>query len=333
MGRFLFMLKNLFLMNIAIVSWAKDKSGMNIKENLINNFDFKELEETFDDNKICQYEINDEKIIKLYTINSEHIFTDDLDKKIQADVFVFISKHSAAEGRPSLTCHPIGNFGKAEKGGKEKTLCISHSILLKNIFIELNNNVKEPYEATMEATHHGPCLEKPVLFVEIGSTEKEWMDKNAGSIIAKSVIKAIKEYNDSDSMINNYNEKNSNIAINKDNENNINNKSKINEKNNNELMNENQNYESVFIIGGSHYNHVANKTMLKTKFAAGHVCAKYNLENLDGELIKKSMIKTIPESKFVLLDWKGLGKEKARILEILEKNNIEFQRSDKFFEK
>jgi D-aminoacyl-tRNA deacylase len=73
--------------------------------------------------------------------------------------------------------------------------------------------------------------------------------------------------------------------------------------------------------------------MLKSEFAAGHVCAKYNLENLNEALIKEAMEKTIPESKFVLLDWKGLGKEKARILEILEKNNIEFQRSDKFFEK
>jgi D-aminoacyl-tRNA deacylase len=336
-------------MNIAIISWVKDKAGTNIKENLINNFDFNtngvgaenklfssKSGEKFDDNDVFQY-----KDIKLYTINSEHIYADDLDKKISADLFIFISKHSAVEGRPSLTCHPIGNFGKAEKGGKEKTLCPVDSILLKNIFIELNKNADDPdYEITMEATHHGPFLEKPVLFVEIGSTEKEWVDKNAGSIVAKSVINAIGKYND-ESTINNENNSNNNEKNNNYNNNNNNNNSieKINNNNNsiekinknNNLMNGNKGYESVFVIGGGHYNYTANKVMLKTNFAVGHVCAKYNLENLNESLIKQAMEKTIPRPKFVLLEWKGLGKEKGRILDLLEKNNIEHKRSDKFF--
>ena len=100
--------------------------------------------------------------------------------------------------------------------------------------------------------------------------------------------------------------------------------------NNKNLMN-GKDYESVFVIGGSHYNHVANKVMLKSKFAVGHICAKHNLENLDESLIKVAMEKIIPKPKFVLLDWKGLGKEKQRILDILEANNIEYRRSDKFF--
>jgi len=264
-------------MNIAIISSVKDPASVNIKENLINNFN--KLEEQFDNNNI--YEFKDNNKIKLYTIDSELIFTDDLDKKIDADLFVFISKHRAQEGRASLTCHAIGNFGKADKGGKEKTLCTSHSIFLKNIFIELNNNVQAPYEVTLEATHHGPFLEKPVLFVELGSSEKYWGDKNGGNIIAKSLINVFNKDEDD--------------------------------------------YESTFVIGGSHYNHVANKAMLKSNLAVGHICAKYNLENLDESLIKQAMEKC--QAKFVLLDWKGLGKEKARIMDILEKNNIEYHRN------
>jgi len=113
-------------MNIAIISSTKDIASTNIKDKLINNFKFNKLKEQFDNNNIYQYTINNKnnnKNLKLYTINSELIHTDDLDKKIDADVFVFISKHRAQEGRASLTCHAIGNFGKAEKGGKEKTLC------------------------------------------------------------------------------------------------------------------------------------------------------------------------------------------------------------------
>jgi len=289
-------------MNIAIISYSKDKASINIKENIVNNFDFNESDEKFDNNNIFQTTI-DNDIIKLYTINSEHIYTDGLDRKIDADLFIFISKHSAVEGRPSLTCHPIGNFGKAEKGGREKTLCTAPSFFLKNILNELNKNSDDAdYDVTMEATHHGPFLEKPILFVEIGSSEKEWEDQNAGSIIAKSLISTIK------------NNSNNNDSINKN----------FNEKNNN--------YESVFVIGGSHYNHVATKAMLKTNFGVGHICAKYNLENLDESLIKQAMKKTIPEARFVLLDWKGLGKEKKGIVDILERSNIEYRRSDKFFD-
>ena len=289
-------------MNIAIISYSKDKASINIKENIVNNFDFNESDEKFDNNNIFQTTI-DNDIIKLYTINSEHIYTDGLDRKIDADLFIFISKHSAVEGRPSLTCHPIGNFGKAEKGGREKTLCTAPSFFLKNILNELNKNSDDAdYDVTMEATHHGPFLEKPILFVEIGSSEKEWEDQNAGSIIAKSLISTIK------------NNSNNNDSINKN----------FNEKNNN--------YESVFVIGGSHYNHVATKAMLKTNFGVGHICTKYNLENLDESLIKQAMKKTIPEARFVLLDWKGLGKEKKGIVDILERSNIEYRRSDKFFD-
>ncbi len=320
-------------MNIAIISSSKDKASVNIKENLINNLNFNKLEEQFDNNDIFQNKIND-KNIKLYTINSELVHAEDIDKKIGADLFVFISKHSAKEERKSLTLHPLGNFGKNELGGKEKTLCIAPSIYLKNIFNELDKNSQDSgFEASLEATHHGPYLEKPVLFIEIGTTEKEWTDKNAGNIIAKTLVSTLK---DSNIIINN-----NKLKIN-NNENKINNNkndnynlNKIENKNNgNELKNneKNNNYESVFVIGGSHYNYVANKVMLKSNFAAGHTCAKYNLENLDLDLIKQAMEKTIPKAKLVVLDWKGLGKEKQRILELLKKNNIEYERSDKFFD-
>ena len=56
-------------MNIAIISSLKDKASANIKENLINNFDFDKSEEQFDNNDVYQTIIN-EKIIIL-DINSE----------------------------------------------------------------------------------------------------------------------------------------------------------------------------------------------------------------------------------------------------------------------
>ena len=225
--------------------------------------------------------------------------------------------HSAKEERKSLTVHVTGNFGRANLGGKEKILCTAPSAYMKNILIELNKTSQNSeFEATMEATHHGPLMEKPVLFVEIGSSEKEWENKNAGNIVAQSIINTLKKDN-------NNSNKNNSITINNISMNNIN--------NNENSMKIKNNYESIFVVGGSHYNHAANKVMLKTDLAVGHICAKYNLENLDESLIREAMEKTVPKAKFVLLDWKGMGKEKQHILGILEKNNIEYKRSDRIF--
>ena len=255
-------------MGIAIISSTKDKASANIKENLINNFSFDESEEQFDNNNIYEFAKNknnaiNNKNIKLYTINSELIFTDNLDKKINADIFVFISKHRAQEDRPSLTCHAIGNFGKAEHGGKDGVLCYSNPILLKKLFIELNNNAKEPYEATLEATHHGPYMEKPVLFVELGSNEKYWEDKNGGLLVAKALIGALESFNGFAAMNNNtLNEKNYNNYNIIDNSINKNNFNALKNNKNSVEINENKNNDESKIN-----NNGKNNSQAKICFA------------------------------------------------------------------
>jgi D-aminoacyl-tRNA deacylase len=304
-------------MQIAFIASLKDKASLNIKENLISNFDFKCSEEKFDNNNVYCTMIGYEDT-RLYTLSSDLIDAEEIDKSIEADLFVFISRHQSKEERKSLTAHIPGNFGKADFGGKEKTLCYAPATLLKNIFIELSKNAENSgYEASLEVTHHGPYLERPALFIEIGTTEKEWEDKEAGKIIAETLVSTIKKYN------NNVFPNNKKTG-NKDHDSSI----KIEGDKKNFYDNT---YESVFVIGGSHYNYIANKVMLNSDYAAGHVCAKYNLENLDLELIRQAMEKTVPKAKFVLLDWKGMGKEKQNILKLLNNSKIVYKRSDKFF--
>src|SRR3989344_5701659 len=167
--------------HIAIISSSKDPAGINIRNNLIELFNFEKNSEEFDDNDVYQYDKIQNKAIKLYLTNQDLIFAEHLDKRINADVFIFASKHRSKENTPSFAVHPIGNWNKADFGGEEKKLCPASAILLKNIFIGLNNIAKDrDYELTMEATHHGTFIKKPSVFVEIGSTEKEWKDKNNG---------------------------------------------------------------------------------------------------------------------------------------------------------
>ncbi|MBI2558816.1 hypothetical protein HYW20_05820 [Candidatus Woesearchaeota archaeon] len=269
-------------MKIAIIASSKDPAGINIRNNLIEVFDFKKVNEKFDNNDIFQ--CDKIKNIKLYLTNDDLIFSENIDKRINADILVFASKHRSKENTPSFTVHPIGNWGKAELGGKERTLCFSSATFLKNLFIELDNNEKDGYETTLEATHHGPYTEKPSIFVEIGSTEKEWNDKENGKIIAKTIMDSIK--------------------------------------------NQNQDYKIAVGIGGPHYCDNFNKIVLKTDIALSHICPKYQLENLNEGIIKQSIEKTAEKVDFALLDWKGLGTEKQRIVEILKKLNVEFRRTE-----
>lgn len=277
---------------IAILSSSKDPAGINIRNALIRLFHFAKTEKNFDGSEVFVFNKIPNKTIKSFFVNDDLIFLENIDKKISADIFIFASKHRSKENTPSFAVHPIGNWNKAEFGGKEKTLCFSSAILLKNIFVELNKNFilqeknfsESNYEITLEATHHGPYVEKPAVFVEIGSTENEWSDEENGKIIAKTIINA--------------------------------------------LNNSNTNYKIAVGIGGPHYCNNFNKIMLRTDIAISHICPKYHLETLDEELIKQAIEKTIEKVDFVVLDWKGLGTEKQRIVEMLNNMNMGYIRTD-----
>ena len=179
-------------MQIAIIASSKDSAGINIRNNLLGLFDFENTNEKFYNNDVNEYNKIKNKNIKLYLTNQDLIFSERIDEKINADIFIFASKHRSKENTKSFAVHPIGNWDKNEFGGKEKSLCLSSAVLLKNLFLELNNVGKDSiFEITMEATHHGPYIEKPAVFVEIGSTEKEWSDKKNGEIIARTIMNAL----------------------------------------------------------------------------------------------------------------------------------------------
>ena len=120
-----------------------------------------------------------------------------LDEYFNPQAYVFLSRHSAESGIASLTAHTTGNFSaEAKYGGAGRELGRADPSLLKNYLVSLwkrRSEVKE-YEVTMEATHHGPtALQKPVLFVELGSSEKYWGDKKAASVVGRSLMESLRE--------------------------------------------------------------------------------------------------------------------------------------------
>ena len=142
------------------------------------------------------------KNFDLIVIPTPAISADWLEDKYNYDGFVFLSKHASETGTLALTCHSTGNFSDARFGGFEKQVAIPHPHLQKSYLQSLWKRRKdfEKFDITIEATHHGPtALNKPVLFIEIGTTERQWNDKQLCNSVAKTMIEVMskphKKYN------------------------------------------------------------------------------------------------------------------------------------------
>jgi len=107
-----------------------------------------------------------------------------------------LSPHKSERKLPCLTVHIPGNWGKAEFGGKDRTLNIAYASKMLQILKGLKKYGKELEERgwriSYEGDHHGPTVEKPIIFVEIGSGEREWQSAEAGEVVGKAVGEAVK---------------------------------------------------------------------------------------------------------------------------------------------
>jgi len=161
-----------------LVAYKSDPAGYNMA-----NFISQNMEQ--------DGEIYRGKNFDLVIISTPSISADWLEEKYNYDGFVFLSKHAAETATLALTCHSTGNFSEARFGGFKRQVAIPHPHLQKSYLQTLWKKRKDfiKFEITLEATHHGPtALDKPVLFIEVGTTEKEWNDKELCKNIAKITV-------------------------------------------------------------------------------------------------------------------------------------------------
>jgi D-tyrosyl-tRNA(Tyr) deacylase len=107
---------------------------------------------------------------------SLHIHDELLDRRLPANlrgpgrVLVFPSIHRSESQIACLTVHPLGNPGaEAEVGGRPRSLVPADAPRMADALRRLAERKSEVgLSTTYEATHHGPELELPAFFVEIG---------------------------------------------------------------------------------------------------------------------------------------------------------------------
>lgn len=129
-------------------------------------------------------------------LKKETIYSDDLDAEKypelrNIDFLVFASRHAAKEVRKTFSLHAPGNWRGSDFGGEPGKICKTSAFVLKYLFQELAKNAGEAnlgYETTLECTHHGPLIEIPCCFIELGSSESQWGDNEAAKVIAKTIL-------------------------------------------------------------------------------------------------------------------------------------------------
>ena len=165
-----------------LVAYQKDPAGHNIAK-----FISQELEKNGDVYKGKDFDLS--------IISSPVISADLLEEKFDYDGYIFLSKHAAESGVLALTCHNTGNFSDANFGGNNRQVSIPHPYIQKSYIQNLWNARSKfsEFQITIEATHHGPtALNKPALFIEIGTTEKEWNDVNLCNSIGQMIVDVMK---------------------------------------------------------------------------------------------------------------------------------------------
>lgn len=127
---------------------------------------------------------------------------DALAELYELDYMVVASRHWAKSGRPSLTVHPTGNFGKAMYGGRNRELQLTAPNKMRDVYLRLLEDPPRGYEVSLEATHHSPTeFNVPMFFAEVGSRETQWRDEAVCGYLVDAILGGIDDAGDADVAI------------------------------------------------------------------------------------------------------------------------------------
>ncbi len=267
-------------MTVLIVSSTEDPASTNIKKGLLKQSNWEEID-TFYENTVYRHSNMEDVVI--VTINDRTIRHEMLNKEVEKKLgikpkqAIYISRHKSKTGEPTLTTHPIGNYGEAQFGGETRTLSKSSPRLMTQLLRIIKKNaeqVKLHHQVCFEVTHHGPYMNIPTLFAEVGSTEEEWKKQNPADVIAKSVLELLGSYHYEEDLP-------SDIPV-------------------------------LIGVGGGHYAPRFTDVVFEKKVAFGHMIPTYQIKagNIDDEMLEKTLQAT-PNVKAAYIHRKSLKKSQV----------------------
>ena len=147
--------------------------------------------------------VHENRPVHLLLIEELHINADGIDRTHEeaagcgVDEVLVLSRHVSATEIPALTLHAIGLPGEVPHGergqaGGTKGSVVPPSPRFASLFRSMltmarTRGLDEEFDLTLETTHHGPLLDRPALYIEIGSTEREWSSVPAAELWAEVI--------------------------------------------------------------------------------------------------------------------------------------------------
>jgi D-aminoacyl-tRNA deacylase len=270
---------------ILIIASETDQAAMNIANQLLTNHFFDETPERFHGNPVYSKILKNGEVAKLTFIEGDSVNAQSLTFPADLRLLIFISRHSSKSGNPTLSIHTPGNLGEATLGGLPRRVSISPASAMKESLNAMKKAQEEMglnYEVSYECTHHGPSLDIPTMFVELGSSPSQWKDPQAAEAVARGALAAASSE---------------------------------------------KSHPSVLGIGGPHYNKKFTNMALRTETAFGHIIPKYAIRNVDVDILRQCIVKTVEPIKKVILDWKGIrGSDKKSLLRSLSEIGLEVEK-------
>lgn len=171
-------------MKIALIHSAQDPAGCNIAAHLAPRVGARGH-----DGEECTWAGH---TLRFLTAPGRLIYEEMLDLRADADLIIFLSRHTSQNPLPALTVHVTGNYGDAALGGESRTLSRAAPAWMHAALCALSPRAPEGFRVSYEVTHHGPTgLATPSFFIEIGSTEAEWTDPECGAAVADALVEVL----------------------------------------------------------------------------------------------------------------------------------------------
>lgn len=286
---------------------------MNIRNKILNSklYGFKEVDSMWHNNSLFRFEGFTKNKMKNKVLNYNQIYLGLTDERliflnslrinksnINPDFVIFASRHASKTARPALLTHTTGNWNKeADFGGEPYDLSLTSALLHKAAFVSLLSesnlqNLKD-FSLDIEVTHHGPTsLEKPLIYMELGSSKVEWVIEKAGMVLANAIINCIYQL----------------------------------------LEFQSEGKQKIGLgFGGTHYAPNFNRLIRNKNIAMSFICPKYFIQELTKEIISLMIQNTYEKIDYFIIDWKGTNSEdKKHLIPILEEFEIQIKKTKEF---
>ncbi len=274
---------------------------MNIREKFINSkvYNFEETNFIWHENPVFKLKTSfTENEVFLGLTKDPLIFLNDLkleESELNPDYLIFASRHTSKSARPAFLVHTTGNWSRdADFGGEPQNLSKTSALLHKAGFISLTEQDFPPllteFSLDIEVTHHGPTiLDKPLIFMELGSSKVEWKIDEAGMILTHAIFSTFQKYIEYKEM---------------------------------------GDQKVGLGFGGTHYAPNFHRLIINTNIAMSFICPKYFIQELNNDLILQMVNNTLEKVDYFIIDWKGTNSEdKKHLIPLLEEFNIPIKKT------